>query len=164
MQAKNFLEIKNLSRTEFQEIRTLLVDIYQSAYKSIPMYAYEKRKSVKNYLDWLYKGDPKGFFVAKIGEEIVGFIACHSEWEDYREGPVCEIHEFAVKEQFQGKGIGKALLERAIEYAKSKNHRKITLWVGEKNEKAINLYKKVGFAPLYKAGIWLRMKKEIAEK
>lgn len=127
----------------------------------MPMYAYNKRKSVKSYLDWLYKGDPEGFFITEVGEEIVGFIACHAGWEDYREGKVCEIHEFAVKREFQGKGIGKTLLEKAIEYALLKNHKKITLWVGEGNGRAISMYKKAGFHTLYKAGIWLRMKKEI---
>lgn len=162
MQAKYSLKIINLSRSDYQAKKALLVDIYFSAYQSMPIYAYEKRKSVKNYLDWLYKGDPGGFFIAMGGGEIVGFIACHTGWEDFQEGRVCEIHEFAVKKEFQGKGIGKALLEKAIEYALSKNLKKITLWVGEKNEKAINMYKKAGFVPLYKAGVWLRMKKEIS--
>ncbi|MBC7327514.1 GNAT family N-acetyltransferase [bacterium] len=159
MQAKIPLQIKNLSKEEFQEKKSLLVDVYFSAYKSLPEYAYDRRKSVKNYLDWLYKGDPSGFFVAIANSELVGFIACHSNWEDYREGKVCEIHEFAVSQEWQGKGIGKALLEHALEYAQSKGLKKITLWVGEKNEKAIEMYKKAGFVPLYKAGIWLRMKK-----
>lgn len=162
MQAECPLKIKKLSPKEFQENRSLLVDIYFSAYKAMPIYAYDRRKSVKNYLNWLYKENPEGFFVAVMGEEIVGFIACHSDWEDYREGRVCEIHEFVVKKEFQGKGIGRKLLDKATEYALSTGHKKVTLWVGERNEKAINMYKKAGFQPLYKAGIWLRMKKELS--
>ena len=161
MQGKNFLKITNLNRSEFLELRSTLVDIYLSAYKDMPQYAYNKRKSVKSYLEWLFKGDPAGFFVAKLGDNVVGFISCHANWEDYREGKVCEVHEFAVKKDFQSKGIGKALLQKVIDYAISLSSRKLMLWVGEGNEKAINMYLKRGFKPLYKAGIWLRMKKEL---
>lgn len=161
MQGENLLQITNLERSEFLKLRSVLVDIYLSAYKDMPEYAYNKRKSVKSYMDWLFKGDPSGFFVAKLNDKVVGFISCHGNWEDYREGKVCEIHEFAVKEEYKGRGIGKALLQRAIDYAISLGRKKVTLWVGEGNERAINLYLKMGFKPLYKAGIWVRMKKEL---
>jgi len=161
MQGKYPVEIKNLSQTDFQAQRSLLIDIYLSGYQSMQIYAYRRRKLVKHYLNWLYRGNPEGFFVAMIGKELVGFIACHANWKDHREGKVCEIHEFVIKEEFKGKGIGKALLEKAIEYALSTGNKKITLWVGEKNERAIDIYKKAGFHPLYKAKGWIRMKREI---
>ena len=161
MQEKNELQISNLTRSEFQQLKPVLIEIYFSAYQGMPAYAYNRRRSVKSYLDWLYKGDPEGFFVARIGRETVGFVSCHANWEDYREGRVCEVHEFVVKKEYQGKGIGKALMNKVIDYALSMGHKKLTLWVGEGNEKAINLYLKMGFKPLYKAGIWLRMKKDL---
>lgn len=161
MQGEKSLQIKNLTEEEFKANRATLVDIYFSAYQSMPMYAYDSRKRVKGYLNWLYEGNPEGFFIAVIGEEIVGFISCHKDWDEDEEGKVCEIHEFAVKNEYQGRGVGKALLRKAIEYSKSTNHSKVTLWVGEKNEKAINMYEKHDFKPLYKAGVWLRMAKDL---
>ncbi len=155
------VRIENLSEEELRQKRSNLVDAYLSAYQDLPEYAYDTRKEVKSYLNWLYRGDPSGFFVAKIGDEIVGFLSCHSNWMDYREGKVCELHEFVVRKEFQGKGIGKALLEKVIEYARSKGRQKITLWVGEGNAPAIAFYKKRGFVYLYKSGIWVRMSLEI---
>ena len=51
-----------------------------------------------------------------------------------------EICKLYVDTFFQGKGIGKELLEYAIDEYKANN-----LWALEKNERAISFYKKHGF-------------------
>jgi len=151
------VKIETLSEQKFRQMIPELIRIYTSAYQDFPEYAYPNRREAKRYLKWLFKGDPQGLFVAEWGGKTVGFIAVHSKWYDWQEYLVGEIHELAVDEGYQGKRIGKALIQEAVAYLKSKGRKRITLWVGEGNERAIKVYEKLGFIKLYRWGIWMRM-------
>ncbi len=138
------------------EIREELIRVYMSAYEGLEEYAYTKRSDIKRYINWLYNVDKNGIFIAKKSEQIVGFIFfCHNWW-DRIYGEIGEIHELAVIPEFQGKGIGKALIQQAIGSMR-RYHDIFGLWVGEKNIKAMNLYKKLGFFKKGKVGKWIRM-------
>ncbi|MFD2700616.1 GNAT family N-acetyltransferase [Paenibacillus shunpengii] len=56
-----------------------------------------------------------------------------------------EIERIYIRNKFQKHGLGKQLLNRAIEIALERNKTKIWLGVWEKNEPAIAFYKKMGF-------------------
>src|SRR2546430_6058444 len=45
----------------------------------------------------------------------------------------------------RGKGVGKALVEWASEWARERGHRKIKLEVGEGNDRARHVYESLGF-------------------
>lgn len=83
------------------------------------------------------------FLVAVVHDRIVGYSRC--------EGNL--LKRFAHKVQFGvcvlkdywGYGIGKNLLNESIAWADTNRIKKISLNVLETNEKAINLYKNVGF-------------------
>ncbi|MGC8992263.1 MAG: GNAT family N-acetyltransferase, partial [Thermoplasmata archaeon] len=51
----------------------------------------------------------------------------------------------AIKSGFRHEGIGSALMEESIKWAKEQNIEKITLEVFSTNTNAIELYKKFGF-------------------
>ncbi|WP_102691934.1 GNAT family N-acetyltransferase [Rummeliibacillus pycnus] len=83
------------------------------------------------------------FLVSVVQGNIVGFSRCEGTY----------LHRFSHKvefgvcvlKEFWGYGIGKNLLKETIQWADSNGITKITLNVLETNEKAINLYKKLGF-------------------
>ena len=56
-----------------------------------------------------------------------------------------EIERIYIKSQFQKHGLGKYLLNQAIEIANELHKKEIWLGVWEKNENAIAFYKKMGF-------------------
>lgn len=62
-----------------------------------------------------------------------------------------EMHAFLydiwVAPASRGQGIGKALVEWAAEWARSRGHRKIKLEVGEGNARARHVYEALGFRP-----------------
>jgi ribosomal protein S18 acetylase RimI-like enzyme len=142
-----------------------LVEVYTSAYSNLAEYAYSSRHDIKGYLRWLYNGDPEGFFVALIEEggkgKAVGFVSVHSNWWDRSLGQIGEIHEIAVRGDHQGRGIGRGLMDVALEYAKEQGCRCAGLWVGEKNVAAIAWYKRVGFSERGRWGVWIRMIKSL---
>jgi ribosomal protein S18 acetylase RimI-like enzyme len=55
------------------------------------------------------------------------------------------VYDIWVAPDFRGKGIGKALVEWACEWARSRGHHKIKLEVGEGNARARHVYETLGF-------------------
>lgn len=51
-----------------------------------------------------------------------------------------ELHE-----DFQSRGLGKYLLENVINYLEEKGYSEFTIGVEDDNERAIHIYKKLGF-------------------
>lgn len=56
-----------------------------------------------------------------------------------------EIERIYIRAKFQKLGLGKYLINKAIEIAVEQEKNKIWLGVWEKNENAIAFYKKLGF-------------------
>lgn len=57
----------------------------------------------------------------------------------------CWLEDLFVEDRARGEGLGRALLEAAIERAKARNCRRIELDVNEDNEEAVRLYIAAGF-------------------
>lgn len=77
---------------------------------------------------------------AKLGPKIVGTCALILKSND-----TFELGKMAVDEAYQGKKIGRKLLERAIEVARERGAKWITLETNSKLKAAIKLYEKLGF-------------------
>ncbi|WP_163854476.1 GNAT family N-acetyltransferase [Paenibacillus elgii] len=83
------------------------------------------------------------FLVAAVQDRIVGFSRCEGvylkRFSHKVEFGVCVLQEF------WGYGIGKNLLKESIAWADANGIKKMTLNVLETNDKAVELYKKLGF-------------------
>ena len=78
-------------------------------------------------------------FVYEKDGEVVGFyiISCI--------GDLVEIFTIAVDKDHRGEGIGSALLEHLIAFARAKSASEIWLEASTRNTAAVNLYQKYGF-------------------
>ena len=56
-----------------------------------------------------------------------------------------EIERIYVSKEFQGEGLGRCLMEKAISTAIRRKKKYVWLGVWEKNEKALRFYKRNGF-------------------
>lgn len=79
------------------------------------------------------------YFAVK-DQQIVGTVAII-----HHKSFVCELSKMAVTENYQGKQIGRKLLESAIRFANEKNYRKMVLFTSPELKKAIGLYQSFGF-------------------
>lgn len=80
-------------------------------------------------------------FVTEVNEKIVGmslFYIRYSTWKGQR----LYLEDLIVTEEFRGKGLGKILFEKTIEYGKEKGYSGMIWQVLDWNEPAINFYKK----------------------
>lgn len=95
-----------------------------------------------------------GFFVAEDDGELVGFV--HVVVRDSRDIPILVprryafIDSIAVREELRGTGIGRALMERAHEWAVSMGAPKMELNVFEFNEDAVAFYRKLGYRTVWR--------------
>lgn len=157
-------QIVRVDKRALEDLRKRLVDTYLSAYHALPEYAYSERREVEDYLAWLFRGDKKGFFVARAGKEIAGWMSVHDSWRGWRsEQPEAqgELQELVVAQEFQGQGLGRRLLALAIRHVAHAKRRSIGLYVGERNEPAKRLYERYGFVVESQWRIWLRMRRPI---
>lgn len=85
--------------------------------------------------------EPDGiFFTARLNNEIAGCIGLRKI-----DGETCEMKRLFVKDEYKGKGLGKALAERLIQEAKKLNYSKMRLDTLPHMTAAQKLYKELGF-------------------
>jgi len=87
------------------------------------------------------------FFFIYFNNEVAGYLKVNMNdaQSEEMDNESLEIERIYIKGEFQKHGLGKYLLNKAIEIAKEHNKKKIWLGVWEKNENAIAFYKKMGF-------------------
>jgi mycothiol synthase len=142
------------------EIRTFLpgidnnewLSLNNQAFKDHPEQGNWSNKDLETRLDesWF---DPNGFFVAIEDSKMIGFTwtkihGGHShkhedEPEQHDHDPIGEIYITAVSKS--GVGLGKVLTETALAYLKRSGLTSAMLYVDSDNQKALNLYKSLGF-------------------
>ena len=87
------------------------------------------------------------FFFVYHNNEVAGYLKVNVDeaQSEKMDGESLEIERIYVKNKFQKLGLGKLLLNKAIEIAMERDKKKIWLGVWEKNENAIVFYKNMGF-------------------
>ncbi|WP_274373875.1 MULTISPECIES: GNAT family N-acetyltransferase [Synergistales] len=82
----------------------------------------------------------RAFLVAKVDNMAIGCVGLRKIDND-----TCEMKRLYVSNEYKGKGIGKALVEKIIMKAKNMNYIKIRLDTLPKMKTAQELYKNFGF-------------------
>ena len=83
---------------------------------------------------------------------VVGIATCFFGFSTFSARPLLNVHDLAVLPDFQGRGIGRALLVAAEERARARGCAKLTLEVREDNVRARGLYHQSGFRDFELAG------------
>ena len=98
-------------------------------------------------------------FMGIFNKEIAGTAAVK-----FVEPGTYEFTKMAVDEKYQGRKIGKAIAEAAIEWSKKSGAKKIILYSNTKLETAIAMYRKLGFKEIPLDGPYKRsdIKMELA--
>jgi len=86
-------------------------------------------------------------YLAYEGERAAGVAVCIEGFSTFAGRPSLNIHDLAVAEHHQGRGIGAALIDRVVDDARAKGCCKVTLEVHDTNANAKRLYQKKGFGP-----------------
>jgi len=87
-----------------------------------------------------YEGQNGAYLVAEQDGRIIGTIGFHAVDRDF-----AKLRRFYVLTEYQGKGIGKALLERAIGLCKDKGYKAIITISEVSLKRAFDVYTRAGF-------------------
>lgn len=108
-------------------------------------------EQIRYMMQWMYSDESlreqmeqkkHRYFLAKETDAFVGYMSIEHNCEQKNK---TKIHKIYILPDQQNKGIGKLLLDKAIEEAKEQNDTAIYLNVNKYNENAITFYKKNGF-------------------
>jgi len=88
--------------------------------------------------------------VAELDGQLAGYALAVVETagDDLLDSPFGTLQYLVVKEAFRGRGIGKALIERACDAMRDRGITVMDLLVWEFNEEARRLYERCGFSTL----------------
>jgi len=157
------VEVRKLTDMN-EETLERLIEIYMKGYEGLREYGGEGEDYARRYIRWCWKKAREGFFVAEVNGRIVGFIVCDKRWySKYEGGNVGAIHELVIDSEYQGRGVGRSLMEAGLRFLEDFTDT-IELWVGEKNERAKRFYEEYGFREAGKHGIWIRMVRKTETK
>ncbi|WP_326982543.1 bifunctional helix-turn-helix transcriptional regulator/GNAT family N-acetyltransferase [Chryseobacterium sp. MYb264] len=97
---------------------------------------------IKTFSEFLenYSAENDKIWLAEYNQQIVGCVAILE-----RSDEEAQLRWFLTLPMFRGTGIGKKLLNTALEYCKDKKYKNLYLLTTSVQEKAISMYEKVGF-------------------
>jgi len=95
--------------------------------------------SKADFMYEIFQNDFSHNFVLEKDHQIIGYVGI---WIMYEQAQITTI---GIDENYQGQGLGLYLLESMIDFVKEQGCETLSLEVRVSNDKAIGLYKKVGF-------------------
>ncbi|TDB65151.1 GNAT family N-acetyltransferase [Arundinibacter roseus] len=104
--------------------------------------SFQNVEQERSLLPTMY-GRPTGcFFLVQSGQDFIGCAGVRQIENDQ----TCELKRMYIKPPFQGIGIGRALMEKAIETAQALGYSTMKLdTIGYKMPRAVKLYERYGF-------------------
>lgn len=128
----------------------ILKGFKEFGFEYTPQYDFDLDDPKKYYID---QGGM--FYVLEIDGKVVGTIGVINK------GKIAELKRWYVDKDYQGKGYGSQLLDKAILYCKEKGFKKIEFETNKKFTKAHLLYKKRGFKTIKEDERSFYMEKEL---
>jgi diamine N-acetyltransferase len=145
------IKIKQCTIENLPQLQEISCETFNETFKDQNslenMNAYLERAFNVNRLEKELSTINSHFFFVYFNNEVGGYLKVNTQEaqsENMGEDSL-EIERIYVRGKFQKLGLGKYLINKAIEIAVEQGKNKIWLGVWEKNENAIAFYKKIGF-------------------
>jgi DNA-binding MarR family transcriptional regulator/ribosomal protein S18 acetylase RimI-like enzyme len=111
--------------------------LYENTYKFGRMFEYYVMKGLTEFM---FNTDGGELWIAEVDGKMVGSIAI-TKSNDI----VAQLRWFVLDENYHGMGIGKKLMETAIDYCKKQRYKHVYLWTVSNLKAARYLYRKYNF-------------------
>lgn len=145
------ITIKKCTLEDLRNLQEISYETFNETFKdqnsSETMNAYLERAFNLDQLEKELSNRSSQFFFVYFNNEVAGYLKVniHEAQSEEMGDESLEIERIYVKSNYQKQGLGKDLLNKAMETALKCHKKKIWLGVWEKNENAIAFYKKMGF-------------------
>ena len=138
--------IIRFNRIEDQsQMAKIKVNGWRNTYKEIVDKEYLEKLNVEEQTQKYFRSFEEykdRVLVAVKGKEVLGYACFDPKEKNFKYDS--ELVSLYIKEEYQRKGIGKALFTEATKELTSRNKRNMILWVFTDNKNAITFYKKLG--------------------
>jgi ribosomal protein S18 acetylase RimI-like enzyme len=100
-------------------------------------------------LDALYEPVPDANLLVAEDDQgtPLGYVFTSTQEDYFTHERHAHVEVLAVETEAQGQGVGRRLMDAAESWAKSRGYRRITLNVFTQNERARQLYERLGYEP-----------------
>lgn len=140
IQANEAVELQNIAKRTFKET-------FGSENSTENLEQYLENSFTLQKVESEINHPNSAFYFASEDKHIAAYLKINLEnaQTEIRTKNTMELERIYVLKKYQGKGIGKLLLQKAIELAKQNKVNFLWLGVWEKNYSAISFYEKYGF-------------------
>jgi ribosomal protein S18 acetylase RimI-like enzyme len=83
--------------------------------------------------------------IAEDNDKAIGYLVASSKETGYRKSRCAELQNMGVSPDYRSQGIGSMLVQKCLEWAKTKGYQKMYVSAYFGNKDAIKFYKKNGF-------------------
>lgn len=144
----------NIKKCNVKDLRKLQEISYETFYETFKhqntpenMNAYLEKAFNLKQLEKELSTISSQFYFVSFNDEVAGYLKVNTKdaQSEKMGDESLEIERVYIRSKFQKHGLGKYLINKAIEIARKENKRAIWLGVWEKNENAIAFYKNMGF-------------------
>jgi len=97
------------------------------------------------FLEKRISRDESVVFVAREGEETVGFIQLYPLWSSWYCRRIWFLSDLYVKESARNRGIGRALVERVVEVARETKAASVMVELPHREPHLEEFYRRLGF-------------------
>jgi GNAT superfamily N-acetyltransferase len=144
------LRIRRATPDDAPAIATIRVAGWQSAYRGqLEDALLDRLSATKDEPRWRahLEAPPPGHrgFVAERSGETVGFATCGPTRDPGQPAHVGELYAIYVVPRAAGTGVGRALLQRALDALREDGYAEATLWVLESNRRGHAFYEASGW-------------------
>ncbi len=101
-------------------------------------------EKIRQRLEEISRFPDQCFFVAEKGTYVIGWVHAFRTLR-VESGPYVEIGGLVVDEEHLGKGAGRGLVEKVMDWAREKGERKVRVRCNTQRHEAHQFYKKFGF-------------------
>jgi GNAT superfamily N-acetyltransferase len=141
MSTMNEAIIEQATMEDLPQMVDLLYELFSQEGDFVP----DKMKQERGLRLILEQPNRGRIFVYRINSMIVGMVNLLFTISTAEGGFVVLLEDVIVRVDYRGRGVGKQLLEHAIEYAKKKEFLRITLLTDRINEQGQAFFSKMGF-------------------
>lgn len=137
---------ENKDKERLGELLSQVLEVHHNARPDLFKSGAKKYSDVE--LDAILADDTRPIFVAESDGEVLGYAFCifvqHKDDNILTDVKTLYIDDLCVDENIRGKGIGKALYNFVVEYAKKCGCYNVTLNVWADNKHALAFYESIG--------------------
>jgi ribosomal protein S18 acetylase RimI-like enzyme len=145
--ASNELVVRIARPDDADQLATVFIDAWRDAYRGVvddTVIDALHHPDVASWLRNLVANTAARTFLAEKNDEVLGFTRFGDDANEPVHGHVFALY---VSPSASRQGVGRRLLERAIDELDPMSTRAITLWVFEANTRARGFYEAAGFEP-----------------